>query len=401
MRISRPFVLLTVLTIAVPIALTAAYTSQAANSETTLESPQAQIQNQLAQDPNVAAFRAQMASATNISSSLSLLGTVEANETAALGFQSSGEVADVLVQEDDFVEAGTVLARLTDESARAAYDNAQLALERAQINLETLLEPASDSDLELARLAIASAQASYSDAANTSSDSQIQQAQLSLQQAQNNYDLAVYQRTHMSGSDEEVALADAQVGAASFNLEIARLRLQELENPTSSGSQWSASTRVQSAQVEYQQLLEGPTEEEVTRSQLSVQVAEEQVAATELALSRLELTAPVSGYVTALNIAAGDTVGAGMTAIELTDLSQLWLTAPLHELDLDQVSEGMAATVTFDALPGIDMPATLERIGWVGAETDGIVEFTVSLKLDTSETRLRPGMTGEATLALS
>jgi multidrug resistance efflux pump len=105
--------------------------------------------------------------------------------------------------------------------------------------------------------------------------------------------------------------------------------------------------------------------------------------------------------VTALDIAVGDSVMPGATAVEITDLTKLRLTAPLNELDLDQVREGMAATVTFDALAGTEVPSTLERIAWIGAESDGIVEYTVWLLLDTNDTRVLPGMTGEAAIILN
>jgi multidrug resistance efflux pump len=392
MRATRALILLTGLTVAVPIGLGLYVQSQApTTSVPTME--------QLAASGALPNF-AQFASVTGASSAstIALLGAVEAAETADVGFQTSGDVAEVLVSEGDVIEAGAVLARLDSETAEATYRDALLALERAQINLDDLLSPPTDSEIEQAQMAITSAQAAASDSSGTATDLQITQAQMKVDQAQESYDNLVYQRTHNGYTEEGAAQMDAQVGSASFNLEIARLQLEELQNPDNSASQWSASVRIQQAQNDYDQLMAGASDAQVTAAQLQVRSAEEQVASAERALAKLELIAPVSGTVSALAIDVGDTVAPGVTAVSITDLSQLLLNAPLNELDLDQVREGMDATVTFDALPDVEIPATLQRIAWIGAENSGIVEYDVWLLLNPGEARVLPGMTGEATI---
>lgn len=341
------------------------------------------------------------ANSAQAATSLALLGTVEANESAALAFQTSGKIAEVLVSEGDYVTAGTVLARIDAASAQRSVDDARLSLENVQLDLQTLLEPPSESDVEQARLGVVSAQASYSDAARSSSETQIQTAQLKLDQAQQTYDLEVQKRANMSGSEEELSLQDAAVGAASFNLEIARLNLQDLQTPDNQGSLWSAGINIQIAELNYEQALNGASASQITNAQLAVENAEVNLANAEATLAKTELVAPISGVITALNIEPGTTVSQATTAVEITDISTLWLTASLHELDLDQVSEGMSATVTFDSLPDVTFPATLTRIDWIGTETDGIVQYTIWFAVETDDSRILPGMTGEATLDLT
>lgn len=420
MRVTRVLFILILLTIAVPVGLGLLAQRQSAASASEPITPGASVTDaQLAQIASargvsvdqLRSFATQFqqgggfAAQTNTNTqatSLALLGTVEANEVVSLNFLTSGDVAEVLVVQGDTVEAGQVVARLDGESAQIAYNDAMLSLEDAELNLQTLQEPASETDIELAQLSIASAQASYSDAANSTSDSELQQLQMNVDQAQRNYDLEVQERANMSGTDEQLALQDAAVGAASFNLEIARLRLQDAQTPDNSGSLWSAGVRVQMAQLEYEQLLNGASPSQLTSAQLSVESAEANVADAETTLERLDLIAPTSGVITALNIEPGTSVSPATAAMEVTDLSTLWLNAPLHELDLDQVREGMSATVVFDALPDVTFNATLNRIGWIGVESDGIVEYDVWFAVDTNgDTRIRPGMTGEATLDLT
>jgi RND family efflux transporter MFP subunit len=59
-------------------------------------------------------------------------GTVEAVNQATVSAQTSGRVAEILYDVDDFVEAGAVIMRFTDTEQRAALDNAQAALREAE-----------------------------------------------------------------------------------------------------------------------------------------------------------------------------------------------------------------------------------------------------------------------------
>jgi multidrug resistance efflux pump len=302
---------------------------------------------------------------------IAVLGTIAENETADLAFLSSGTVSEVFVQAGDTVEAGTVLARLDAESAQIAVNQARLSLENAEINLADLLAPPDEDDLDVARLGVVSAQASYSDAADTGTDEQIAQQQIRYQQAVDAYNLEIQERANMNGSDEELALQEAAVGEASFNAEIERLRLEELQNPTNSDL-WEAGVRIQIAQLQYDDLVAGSDPAQIVNAEIAVEIARVDLAEAEAALRELEIISPIAGVITEVNIGVGDTVSSASTAMSMTNLSQLWLTAQVHELDLDQVGEGMTASVTLDSLPDVSFDATIERIEWIGVETDGI-----------------------------
>ena len=331
---------------------------------------------------------------TNTATMISALGTIEANQVADVSFLVSGEVGQVLVESGDSVNAGDVIARLDSTSAQVAYDQAALNLERAQISQQDLYEPLTDETIRAANANIASAQASYSEIAN-GSNSEVQSAQYRYDQALNSYNTEVAVRANMNGTDEEIALQDAAVGAASFDLEIARLQLEEVQTPESSNL-WEAGVRIQQAQLELEELQAGPDQADIDSAELAVQRAQAQLDDAELALERTQLTAPISGVITAVNIEAGQNVSTSTVAIEISDLSQLWLTAPVHEVDVDQLSAGMPATVQLDALPDVEFLATVETIDWLSTVTDNIVNYDTRFALNTSDTRIRVGMTAEA-----
>lgn len=384
MSVKRSLFLLTLLALAVPAAIGVIDSAQSSPAP-------AQAQQQTIVIPSSETNTSQTQASTTM---ISALGTIEANQVAQASFLVSGTVAEVLVESGDTVNAGDVIARLDSLAAQVAYDQAALNLERAKLNQQDLYEPPSAESLRAAQASIASAQASYSSIANSSS-SQVQAAQLRYEQALNTYNTQVAMRANMNGTDEEIALQDAAVGAASFSLEIARLQLEELQTPDSA-SLWQAGIRIAQAQLELEQLQAGPLESDIRSAELAVQRAQAQLEDAELALRRTELVAPISGVVTAVNIRSGQSVSAGSTAIEISDLSQLWLTAPVHEIDVDQLSVGSPAAVRLDALPDVTVPATVEQIAWLSTVSDNIVNYNTRFALNTSDSRIRVGMTAEA-----
>lgn len=73
-------------------------------------------------------------------------GTVEAVNQATVSAQTSGRVAEIFYDVDDFVEAGATIMRFTDTEQRAALGNARAALEEAEAR-------AAEADSEFTRVA--------------------------------------------------------------------------------------------------------------------------------------------------------------------------------------------------------------------------------------------------------
>lgn len=332
------------------------------------------------------------------SSSISALGSVEPNIVASLQFQMSGTTSGVYVTLGDYVKAGEVLADLKSDDAWNTYNQAVLALESAQIAMSDLKEPATAEELAVAKANITSAQAAYSSVANSTSDAQLANAQLQYDQAQSQLAALKDARAHMGGTDEQIALQDAQIGAASFNAEIARLQLEEMQKPNSSAL-WSASIRIKQAQLELEQLQQGPTQDELDSAQITIDRAQASLLDAETALQKVQLVAPISGYVTAVNISVNQMVSTDTVAIEISDLSALHMTVPINELDVDRIQEGEDATIQLDALTDFTIHGKIEHVGWLSeTSTDGIVTYDVQVGLNTSDARVRIGMTGEVTI---
>ncbi|NWG15586.1 MAG: efflux RND transporter periplasmic adaptor subunit [Chloroflexi bacterium] len=328
------------------------------------------------------------------------IGVIEADTTVKLSFVEMGRVAEVLVQPGEVVEAGDILARLADDNQRIAYEQAVLSLRLAELQKQALLEPPEEWEIRAAEANVASAQAAYTSILTAISDDEIRAAELRYQQALTAEADARSARVEADGGypDEYYQILDAQIGAAAFNVEIARLQLEALRNPDNDDQLGLAGARIAQAQRELERLKAGPSPTEIDRADVAIRQAQVQVEQAELALNRRALTAPFSGLVSVVNLEEGVLIVAGQPVIELVDAAPLRLTVQVDEIDIRQIQTGMPADIELDALPGLAFPATLEQIALLGRNEEGIISYDVRLLLEAPDPRVRVGMTAEASI---
>jgi HlyD family secretion protein len=326
-----------------------------------------------------------------VESVVSAIGTIEADQVVALGLMSAGRVREVLVEPGQYVFAGETLLTLEDDGPRIAYEQALLALDRAQLELDNVLAPVSEDDIRIAQANLDSAWGSYLSAQNAVSPDDIRAAELAVEQAEAALEVAQSRPGAFGGNN----LENAQAGAASFNAEIARLQLEQLQTASGPGAN-AAYARVIQAQRELERVQAGPTDAQIDSAALAVAQAEAALRRAETALNRTILTAPIEGVVSALTTEVGALVAPGLTLIELTDVSPLRLTVAVDEIDIRLVEPGLPVRVRLDALPGVDVPARVERVGVLGNNVEGVVSYDVVLTLEDPDQRARVGMTAEA-----
>ncbi|MBC8171376.1 MAG: efflux RND transporter periplasmic adaptor subunit [Anaerolineae bacterium] len=330
---------------------------------------------------------------------VSAIGTIEADQTVSLSFLTAGRVAELYIKPGDYMFAGEPLIRLDNDTQRIAYEQAQLAVDKAQLQLDEIIAPVSDTDLQLAQASVDSAWGSYLSASSTVTPDDIRAAELAYDQALNTYNDLKAARDQAPGGygGPTYIVLDAQTGAASFNAEIARLRMESLK----SGSQPASNAtyaRVILAQRQYDQVAAGPTQFQIDSIALGVRRAEAQLKRAETSYNRTTLVVPFDGLVSLVNVEVGTLVAPGLQIVEMTDLAPLRLTVQVDEIDIRFVQPGLPARVELDALPGVSIPAQIERIAFLGSNENGIVTYDVDFTLDTTDPRVRVGMTAEASI---
>jgi multidrug resistance efflux pump len=142
----------------------------------------------------------------------------------------------------------------------------------------------------------------------------------------------------------------------------------------------------------------------------------------QLAMARLnrdwtKVYAPVTGYVTNLQLQPGSYVTPGKPALTCIDAESWWVVANFRETNLEFIRPGMPASIAFKTYPGRAMPATVQSVGWGVAQGQGIPSgelpgvksptewvpsaqrFQVRLVLtDAADMPLRVGATGSVTV---
>lgn len=113
-------------------------------------------------------------------------------------------------------------------------------------------------------------------------------------------------------------------------------------------------------------------------------------------LAAFELTSPIDGLVTAVEIQSGQLVSAGQVGFQVDDLSSLWAEVQIPVASLPQIRPGAEATVQVEASPGRDYHGRLQSLaGEVDRQSQTLGGRIV---VDNPDGQLRPGMYATVTL---
>jgi HlyD family secretion protein len=337
-------------------------------------------------------------------------------QDANLAFAASGMVSEVLVKEGDAVKAGQALARLSgSQPLQAALSAAELDVLSAQQDLTHLQQ---DAGLQRAQAeqALALAQTAYRKANDhregmkyprgTQYDvdnawSAYQLALTNVALAQDKYDHAkVFPDNSIPKNLIITELTTAQKtrdqALATYNWLTGKPTAEDLN--TADADLAVAKAKLADAQTQVQKLQSGVDADQVALLQAGIKRANDQAEAARTALANLELKAPFTGTVTAIAISAGEYVQPGMVAARLADTSA-WLvkTTDLTELNVAQITSGMPAKVTFDALPDVHLTGKVQSVENYGESHQSDIVYTVIVRLDKADPRLRWNMSALVT----
>ncbi|MBI2623247.1 MAG: HlyD family efflux transporter periplasmic adaptor subunit [Candidatus Liptonbacteria bacterium] len=134
---------------------------------------------------------------------------------------------------------------------------------------------------------------------------------------------------------------------------------------------------------------------DVASQQLSLTQRENALRDARETLADYSVRAPFDGIVAKLNAKKGDEASQG-TAIATLITSQQTVAISLNEVDVGKVRLGAKATLTFDAIPDLTATGSVVQIDAIGTVTQGVVNYGVTIALDTQDGRVKPGMSVSA-----
>ncbi|MHB8574556.1 MAG: HlyD family efflux transporter periplasmic adaptor subunit [Dehalococcoidia bacterium] len=201
-------------------------------------------------------------------------GNVTSQHSSKLTFPTAGRLSTIDVQVGQSVAAGDVLASLDVTTLQIALDQAKSTQISAQAKLDALLAGQTPDVIEAARASVAQAQSAV-----TSAEGQVASAQTGKTTAQDSAGTAanaISTAQNQAGSAQNaITTAQSQVGAAQNAVITAQSQVVNAQN------------QLVLAQNAYQNLIDGPTAQDVAVSQAAVESAKTSLDTAQISYDRL------------------------------------------------------------------------------------------------------------------
>jgi len=321
-------------------------------------------------------------------------GRLEPGRATNLSFQVRGVVEQVLVKAGDTVSEGDVLARL----ANAGAAEAQLVL--AQNAYELLIRNASGERARLwqaymeAQVVRAQAEKKWEDLNVTAIEDRIEDAQAEiedrkadLEDAQKEFDK--YKDLDQDNSKRKNAEDDLEQAQEDLNQAKRDFEKDMRDRDTVRAAYEAALAAESDAKYQYEISLDGPNADQLAIAKTNLDAAND-------ALSNYVLAAPFAGVVADVNVKAGEQVGMETRVVSIADFSA-WVveTTDITELEVVKLVEGQKVILRPDALSDLQLEGTVVEISNAYTQLGGDILYTVRIRVDETDSRLRWGMTVE------
>lgn len=282
--------------------------------------------------------------------------------------QLAAQVTEVLVDDNQLVEAGDPLVRLDprDFDVALAHASANLATRRAE-------QQQARSKLTQQDSLILAAEAGM----------------LATQAEQRRIELDIKRITPLQRSGYA---SEEQLSNFRAQLEVAKAQVKKAD-----------------ADVQTQKLTKDTLYADIERLAAQIQAAEADISQAELALGRAEIRAPIAGRVGQRTARVGQNVQPGSHLLAVVPASELWVKANFKETQIQAMHEGQSAELVFDAFPDQIVTAQIQSLfpasgaqfsllppdNATGNFTKVVQRFPVKLVIDADQPlmeNIRPGM---------
>lgn len=376
-------------------------------------------------------------------SPLTASGTIQADEIR-IAAELGGQIIAIEVQKGDPVKMGDVLVRLDDALLLNKLQEAEAAVAVAQANLTQVRAgprpeavAAQQALLTLAQAKRDSAWATWNNALNAvhnpqELDAQITEAQTQVRLAEQGVALAQAELAKQQlirdqkrpdsperqAADRQVIAAQEQLAAAQADLAAAQTLLEQLQairrRPLglivqanlAQGQYQIAEAGVAVAQAQLDDLLAGPTAEEIAVAEQQVRLKEAQLHAIRVQQDKFTLTSPIDGIVLDRVLQVGELAAPAATILTLADLRNVTLTVYIPVNRLGQIHLGQQVHVHVDSFPGRTFNGQVTYISSQAEYTPRNIAtqeerlntfYAVKIQLPNADGQLKPGMPADAT----
>jgi len=297
-------------------------------------------------------------------------GTLVPALNIEVGSVLSGQVSKLLVDFNDHVKKGQVLAELDDKSYVLAADAARGSFMAAQADIKS-------HEARLKRATFDLWQAEHQLPVYTA---RVNAAQTVLDTADREFKRKQWLQGQQVAAPADVQNAEAKRDTAAASLQEAQANLA---NQTG---------LISAAKADLDRTIADLDSARATASRLEAQWRSAMVD-----VDRTKIRSPVDGVVVGRNITEGQTLATGLEAKTLFviagDLGHMEINARINESDIAAIRDGQDASFTVDAFPGRMFSAKVKQVRLAPQVLSNVVTYTVVLKTPNPDGMLLPGMT--------
>jgi membrane fusion protein (multidrug efflux system) len=325
-----------------------------------------------------------------------------------IGARVAGTVVRVLHEDNEIVQAGTLLVELDPVDYQVALDRARADLANAQAN-------SAGANVNIPITATtSSSQLVAADANVKATEREVESAKARVQEAQANYTKVSADLKRM-----EQLIAKDEISHQQYDASVAANNSARASLDAAIANVASAQSKEAQARAQADAAHTVPEQIKVMRSRAGAASAEVQkfqsaVAQAELNLKYTRIYAPVTGILSKRNVEPGQVLQAGQPLFSLVNLDDIWCTANFKENQLRNMHPGQRAKIYVDAY-GRDYNGTVESISGAtgsrfsmlppenatGNYVKVVQRLPVRLRLDKGQDPnhlLRPGLSAEPTV---
>ncbi len=336
----------------------------------------------------------------------------------------AGTVVKVNVDENQYVNKGTVIAELDPADYQVAVDNAEAALASAVANAEAARVNVPITSINTgSTLRSAASDVSGSHASVVAAQRQVEAAQAKVAEAKANnvkanQDLERYKplvaRDVISKQQYDAAVAQADATKASLADAIAGVQAAQEQVKVAQDREAQSQASYKSAETGPQQV--AAQNARARQAQAQVESAQAQLDQARLNFSYTKIVAPANGIITRKSLELNQNISPGQNLLTLVSLDDLWITANFKETQLRHISAGQSVEISVDAT-GRKYSGKVTQIGGATGSVLSLfppenatgnyvkvvqrvpvrIDFT-NLKDEDSNHLLRPGLSVEPTV---
>lgn len=202
--------------------------------------------------------------------------------------------------------------------------------------------------------------------------------------------------------EARVGSTRADISRAAAAVEQARINLADAERELARQNKLEMAGATSRQQYDQAKTMAERSRAVLAQNQAELETQEARLGESQGLLDKTELKAVIDGTIAFLDIKVGEHAAAGTILVRIANESAWEIRSDdLTELMIARVKKGDQAVITFDGIPGLEIPGQVKTIRAYGEKKRGDITYTVTVAPERWDNRLRWNMTAQLAITPS